>query len=60
MSVFQWKDFQEEVTNNEISAIKLGEQLEVKYSGRHLKGVKVGDNVGGLKRDWIMWRVGDI
>ena len=41
MSVFHWKDFQEEVANNEISAFKLGEELKVKYNLKTLfKGCK--------------------
>lgn len=41
MSVFHWKDFQEEVGNNEISAFKLGEELKVKYNWKTLfKGCK--------------------
>ena len=41
MSVFHWKDFQEEVANNEMSAFKLGEELKVKYNWKTLfKGCK--------------------
>ena len=38
----------------------IGDNCFIGAGAKIIGKVKVGDNVGGLKRDWIMWTVGDI